>query len=279
METLFLSKSIGGQAWDSTDVRNYPGFEMITGPALVEKLKSQLFGGLHLNHQFCYVTQIQKEGDYFSVHTEDGDAYLTRTVMLATGMKRRRMGIPGEEDFLGKGISAFHAMNAPKFAGKNCVVVGGGNSAVQAALGLEEAGAASVTLSTRRYSPDQYLKDRVKETTIEVMTDLSPTRVEGSQRVSAFVSTHKDGSEKRFGCDAVFVEIGLIPNSDLVKSLALLNDRGEVQVDTNCRTGLPGLFAAGDVANTFGKRILIASGEGAKAILSIEEYLSRLSKN
>lgn len=276
LQTLFLSKSVGGQAWDSTTVRNFPGFEMITGPDLVARFRTQLFDSIHLAHQFCEVTSLRKEGPLFAVTTEHGDVYRSHAVLLATGMKRRKMCVPGEDTFQGRGVGSFHAISAQRYKDKPVVVVGGGNSAAQAALGLAEA-EARVTVVARTFRPDLYLKERVAAAPIKVVTGLTPLRIEWGEAVTG-LSARKDpgGTEERFPAEAVFVEIGLIPNSELAKDLAVLNDRGEVQVDSNCCTGLPGLFAAGDVTSNYGKRILIAAGEGAKAVLAIEDYLKSL---
>jgi alkyl hydroperoxide reductase subunit F len=274
IDTLFLTKSLGGQAWDSTAVVNYPGFDLIAGPDLVERFQKQLFENLHLAHQICAVTGIGKEKDVFSLTTDGGDVYRSRTVLLTTGMKRRRLGIPGEDEFRGKGVMEFHALLAERFAGKEVAVTGGGNSALQAALGLAEKGA-RVAVASRSFRADQYLQDKVAgRADIVLLRNRDPVRIEGSARVEVLVVRNLDtGAEEVLPVEAVFVEIGLVPSSELVRDLVHVNARGEVEVDRNCRTGLPGLFAAGDVTNTVGKRILIAAGEGAKAVLAVGEYL------
>lgn len=274
LDTLFLTKSLGGQAWDSTAVVNYPGFEMISGPDLVDRFQRQLFENLHLAHQICGVTAIGKLKDIFTLTTDSGDVYRARTVLLTTGMTRRRMGIPGEDEFRGKGVMEFHALLAERFAGKEVAVVGGGNSALQAALGLAEKGA-RVAVASRSFRADQYLQEKVAtQGAIVLLRNRDPLRIEGTTRVEVLVVKNLDtGAEEVIPVEAVFVEIGLVPSSDLVRDLVHVNAWGEVEVDRNCRTGLPGLFAAGDVTNTFGKRILIAAGEGAKAVLAVTEYL------
>jgi alkyl hydroperoxide reductase subunit F len=274
LDTLFLTKSLGGQAWNSTQVVNYPGFEAISGPDLVERFQTQLFESLHLVHQICAVTSIEKRRDSFVVTTDSGEVFRSRTLLLTTGMRRRRLGIPGEAEFLGRGVLEFHALLAERFAGKEVAVVGGGNSAVQAALGLSDKGA-QVTVVSQSYRADAYLQQKVAaRDSVVVLRNRDPVRIEGSQRVEVLVVRNLDTSgEEVIPVEAIFVEIGLVPSSDLVVHLVNLNRRGEIEVDGNCRTGLPGLFAAGDVTSTFGKRILVAAGEGAKAVLAMAEYL------
>ncbi|GAB4270255.1 MAG: hypothetical protein Kow0092_24570 [Deferrisomatales bacterium] len=279
VDTLFLTSSLGGQAWDSTAVVNYPGFELISGPDLIDRFQKQLFESLRLAHQICRVTRIEKRGEFFHVTTDDGETFRSRTVLLTTGMKRRRLNIPGEEELRGKGVLEFHALLAERYRGKEVAVVGGGNSAAQAALGLAGKGA-RVVLVTRGYKADAYLQDQVAAAPeITVLRNRDPVRIEGTERVEVLVVRNLDtGGEEVIPVEAVFVEIGLVPNSDLVRDLVHLNERGEVEVDGNCRTGLPGLYAAGDVSNTFGKRILIAAGEGAKAVLAISRYLQERTR-
>jgi len=274
LDTLFLSKSVGGQAWDSTGVVNYPGFEFITGPDLIDRFQRQLFESLHLAHKICDVAGISKLRNAFHVATAEGELYRSLTVLLTTGMKRRRLGIPGEAEFTGKGVYEFHALSAERFAGKEVAVIGGGNSAAQAALGLAEKGV-RVTLVTRMYRADPYLQQKVAQTeNITVLRSRDPLRIEGAERLELLILRNLDtGAEEVMPAEAVFVEAGLVPNSGLVQDLVHLNERGEVEVDGNCRTGLPGLYAAGDVTNSFGKRILVAAGEGAKAVLAISEFL------
>ena len=273
LDTLFLTKSLGGQAWDSTEVMNYPGFELISGPELVERFRGQLFDNLHLAHQICAVDELRKDGALFVARDEHGTEFRTRTVLLTTGMHRRRLGIPGEAELRGKGVGEFHALAAARFRDKAVVVVGGGNSACQAALGLTEAGA-KVTLACRGYGADAYLKEKIAASPVEVYSNRNPVRIEGTDRVEVLVVENLDNNaEEVIPAEAVFVEIGLVPSSALVRDLVRLNRRGEVEVDSNCATGLPGLFAAGDVTNAYGKRILIAAGEGAKAVLAAEAYL------
>ena len=274
LDTLFLSKSVGGQAWDSTAVVNYPGFELITGPDLVDRFQKQLFESLHLAHKICEVTSISKERGTFLVQTAEDETFRSRSLLLTTGMKRRRLGIPGEAEFGGKGVYEFHALIADRFAGREVAVVGGGNSAAQAAIGLAEK-EAKVNLVTRTYRADPYLQKRADELqNLSVLRSRDPLRIEGAERADVLVLRNLDsGAEEVMPVEAVFVEVGLVPNSALVEDLVHLNTRGEVEVDGNCRTGLPGLYAAGDVTDTFGKRILIAAGEGAKAVLAITEYL------
>jgi len=153
--------------------------------------------------------------------------------------------------------------------------VGGGNSAAQAALGLAGSGAV-VNMIASGYRPDTYLAEKIEaEKLITVHQGVRPWRIDGGERVERIVFKGKDGGEEQsVECEAIVVEIGLIPNSGLLKELAVINAKGEIEIDTHCRTGLPGLFAAGDVTSIPGKRMIIAAGEGAKAMLGVAEYLS-----
>jgi alkyl hydroperoxide reductase subunit F len=274
LDTLLVTKSLGGQAWDSTKVVNYPGFEEIEGPDLVDRFQRHLFENLKLAHHIGEAVEVDKTKNTFVVDTEGGETFRARALIIATGMRRRRLGIPGEDRFRGKGVLEFHALLAKRFSGQDVAVVGGGNSAVQAGLSLARAGA-RVRLVARGYRPDSYLQEEVsKQEGLDVLTERQSLRLEGSEGLEALVVRNlQAGTEERLAVDAVFVEIGLIPNSDIARELVIRNDRGEVEVDRNCRTGLPGLYAAGDVTSTYGKRILVAAGEGAKASLAVVEFL------
>ena len=132
----------------------------------------------------------------------------------------------------------------------------------------------------RTYQPDPYLQEKIASIPgVDVLQNRDPVRIEGSERVEVLVVRNQDTlAEEVLPVEAVFVEVGLVPSSDLVEDLVHLNERGEVEVDGNARTGLPGLYAAGDVSNSFGKRILVAAGEGAKAILAIDQFLRSRKK-
>jgi alkyl hydroperoxide reductase subunit F len=274
IHTLLVTQSIGGQAWDSTRVVNYPGFEAIPGPQLVDRFQKQLFDDPKLVHQICEVTRIEKGRSTFRVRTADGQTFRSKTVLLAMGMRRRRLEIPGEPEFRGKGVLEYHDLLAERYAGKEVAVVGGGNSAVQAALGLAKR-KARVRLVARSYRADSYLQEQLAaRKRVTVLTGRDPVRLEGAERLERLVVRNQETEEEEtLPVEALFTEIGLVPNNELVRELVIINERGEVEIDRNCRTGLPGLYAAGDVTNTFGKRILIAAGEGAKAVLAVAERL------
>ena len=155
LDTLLVTKSLGGQAWDSTKVVNYPGFEEIEGPDLVDRFQRHLFENLRLAHHIGEAVDLDKTKNTFSVDNEGGQTFRARALIIATGMRRRRLGIPGEARFLGKGVLEFHALLAERFSDRDVAVVGGGNSAVQAGLSLARAGA-RVRLVARGYRPDSY---------------------------------------------------------------------------------------------------------------------------
>jgi alkyl hydroperoxide reductase subunit F len=274
VDTLLLSRSIGGQAWDSTEVFNYPGFAFVTGPDLVKRFQQQAFEDLHLAHRITAVAEVVRAPLGFEVRAEGGETFRARAVLYTAGMRRRRLGIPGEADLAGRGVAVFHALAAERYRDQAVAVVGGGNSAVQAALGLAAAGA-RVSLVTRGFRADAYLQEKVTAApAITLLRDRNSVRVEGTGRVEALiVQATSGGPEERLAVVAVFVEVGLVPNNEPVRELVKLNHRGEVEIDSNGRTPVPGLFAAGDVTTAYGKRILIAAGEGAKAALAAQEYL------
>ena len=205
---------------------NYPGFEAIEGPQLVDRFQKQLFDDPKLVHQICEVTAIEKSRKTFRVRTADGQTFRSQTVLLAMGMRRRRLEIPGEPDFRGKGVLEYHDLLAEHYAEKDVAVVGGGNSAAQAALGLAKR-KARVRLVARSYRADSYLQEELAaQKGVTVLEGRDPVRLEGSERLERLVVRNQETEEEEtLPVEAVFAEIGLLPNNELVRELVIINER------------------------------------------------------
>jgi len=278
--TLVLPKNIGGQAIDSTKIKNYMGFDFITGPELVEKFQSQFLHKHFLEHQIDEVTAIEASSETFDTHTRAGQRFQARSVIIATGMKRRKLGIPGEERLLRKGVSHSAVQDTPLLEESEVVVVGGGNSGIQAAKELLNADCKVTLIEKGHLTADESdvaslkLNDRVK-----ILERHDLTEIHGQDNVEAVtVQSMEDLGKRRIDCQAVFIQVGLVPNTEFCQDLLDLNNKGEIIVHPDCSTNVEGVFACGDVSSVFGKRIIIASGEGAKAALSAKQYLARTGK-
>ncbi len=189
--------------------------------------------------------------------------------------------MPGEKELVGKGVAYCATCDAPLFKDKKVMIVGGGNSAFTTALDLLRANAENILVNfISGWQADETLQQRVKRfEKVQFLDYHEVLFIEGKDKVEAVViRNRKTSEEKRMNVDGIFVEIGLLPNSDPVKNLVELNKQGEVIVDCSCRTSVPGLFGAGDVTTVPHKQIIISAGEGAKAALSAYDYLVRNSQ-
>jgi len=278
LHTFLISKDLGGQAIDSAKIKNYMGFDFITGPELVDKFKAQFLHRHYLEHVMDEVTRINpKDGDY-EIITRNKSSYLARAVIIATGMKRRKLGIPGEQRLLRRGVSHSALQDTSIFAGRHIVVVGGGNSGVQTARGLLQSGCNVTLVEKANITADpSELEILAMNPDFEILDRHDLTEIYGQDKVEGVeVQSLEDMHNRKITCNGVFIQIGLIPNTEFCIDLLELNDRGEIKIKPDCSTNAQGVFACGDVTTVFGKRIIIASGEGAKAALNAKKYLERM---
>jgi alkyl hydroperoxide reductase subunit F len=280
LHTFLISKDIGGQAIDSTKIKNYMGFDFITGPELVGKFKDQFLHRHYLEHVMDEVTSINpKDGDY-EIITRNNNRYLTKAVIIASGMKRRKLGIPGEQRLLRKGVSHSTLQDTSIFSGKNIVVVGGGNSGMQTTRGLLQSGCHVTLVEKANITADpSELEILSRNADFEILDNHDVIEIYGKDNVEGMeIQSLVSLSRRRIACSGVFIQVGLIPNTEFCLNLLELNDRGEIKIEPDCSTSAEGIFACGDVTEVFGKRIIIASGEGAKAALSAKQYLYEKKK-
>lgn len=278
LDTLLLTKEFGGQPMWTMEIENYMGYQFITGPELMEKFEQQV-RRFSVQIQYEEVTDLEVNADgSFTIKTDAGQ-YQSKTVIIASGKRPRRLDVPGETEFIGRGVSYCATCDGPLFANKKVAVIGGGNSAVQAALELS-AVAEKVYLVVRNgYNADPIILEKVKESgNIEELLGYNSVGIYGCQFVEKFVVGKLGTDEtKELAVQGIFVEIGLKPNSEFAAKLVKLNRQLEVIVDCSTYTGIPGLFAAGDVNSGPDKQIVIAAGDGAKAALMAFNYLLRRS--
>lgn len=280
LKTLVVSKDIGGQAAISGDIENYLGYSVISGPELAQKFREhvQSFSDLEIKEGLEAADLRSHGAGCFDVKTSDGQIFHARCIIIATGKRPRLLGIPGEKEFLGRGVATCSVCDAPLFKGKVVAVVGGGNSAMDAILTLTKF--ANVVYSINlgpELKGDEILKQNVLNSkNVEIINNTESTRVLGDKLVSGLEIKDRNTSQIRtLEVGGVFVEIGYIPNVDFDKVTAK-NQWNEIIVDKDLRTSLPGVFSAGDVNDLWGEQIIIAAGEGAKAAMRAAEYLGKL---
>jgi len=272
MEFLVVSVDIGGQTAWSGLVENYTGYQFISGPELTRKFEEHMRAFNIPVKENEGVRQVRKEDDHFLVETVKG-SYQTRTVIVASGKKSRELGVPGEKEFRNRGLAYCATCDGPLFAGKDVAVIGGGNSALDAAMQLAKiCRRVFIINNTPRLSGDSVMREQVEaDTKVTVMNDTEVRAVSGEKLVSA-ITFERQGREEGISVQGVFVEIGLIPNSSIAPEVAK-NQYGEIIVNARNETDIPGMFAAGDVTDVPEKQTIIAAGEGSKACLSAYHYL------
>jgi len=273
MNLLVISRDIGGQAALSGEIANYTGYQFISGPELALKFQEHInaFGvKLKLPEE---ARDIKREDNRIRLFTDKGE-YLARTVIIATGSHPRLLNVRGEREFKNKGVTYCATCDGPLFKDKAIAIIGGGNSALDAALQM-------INISPKIYiidispqlSADSIMIEKVlKSTNIEILNNTKVERIYGDIFVKG-IEVEKDGRPLDLKLQGVFIEIGLIPNSDFAK-VVKKNNSEEIIIDHSNQTSVEGIFACGDVTNVQEKQIIVACGEGAKAALSVFKYLS-----
>lgn len=278
LKTALVAKEFGGQSAVSSSIENWIGEESISGFDLAGKLERHLRAqkGIEIISGEL-VTKVSEISGGFKVETDQVKALETKTVVLASGSRRRRLGIPGEAKFEGKGVVFCSTCDAPLFQDKTVAVVGGGNAGLESVVDLSSY-AKKIYLIVRgdTLRGDQITQDEVKDNAkVEIIYGALPEEVLGDQFVAGLRYKNKNSGEtKDLAVDGVFVEIGAVPNSEIVKGLVEMNQSNEVIIDHKTgATSKLGIFAAGDVTDEIYKQNNISVGDAVKAALSAYNYI------
>ena len=279
IDFLIVSEDIGGQTALSSDVENYTGYQFITGTELVAKFEEHL-------KQFNVwlkvseaVKRISKAGSLgrmgFVVETSKG-SYEAKSVIIASGRRWRLLNVKGEDGFRNKGVSYCATCDGPVFADKIVAVIGGGNAALDAALQMMKIASKVYIININpALAGDPIMRDKVESSDkVEVVNNAVTKEIVGTQFVNA-IKLEQKGVAREISVQGIFVEIGSVPNSNII-DFVKKNDGSEIIVDNLNRTSEPGIFAAGDVTDVPEKQIIVAAGEGAKAVLGVFRYLAGL---
>jgi thioredoxin reductase (NADPH) len=282
LKTLVLEKFMpGGQIINTDRIENYPGIERIDGPGLIEQMQKQAvnFGAEIKNG--CEVTKLEKLQDGNIAVYCDKDKYIGRVVILALGSVYRKLGIPGEEEFAGSGVSYCGTCDAPFFKGKQVVAVGGGNTAVEETLHVAKF-ADKVTMIHRRdeFRAAKILVEELLEKANEPNSNLIikystvATAIGGEGKVqSVKLKNVKSGREEDYPCDGVFIFIGMVPNTGFLKDFVELSENGFIKCDcAYLRTNVPGVFVAGDCRVGAAMQLATAAGDGVIAAMMLKQY-------
>ncbi|MEW6170147.1 MAG: FAD-dependent oxidoreductase [Candidatus Omnitrophota bacterium] len=272
MNILVITGDIGGQAAISGDVENYTGYQFITGPELANKFEEHLRKYEITLKENELATEIKKIDDKIIVKTNKNE-YASRTAIVASGKRSRELNVLGDKEFKNKGLSYCATCDGPLFTGKNVAIIGGGNSALDAALQLMRIAKHIYIININpNLSGDAIMREQVQNSKIvTVLNNTQITAIVGDKMVNS-IKIKKDNKEEVLAVQGVFVEIGLIPNSDFASNIEK-NQFGEIKINSYNQTNIPGIFAAGDVTDVPEKQIIIAAGEGSKAALNAFRYL------
>ena len=271
-----ITKDIGGQAALSGDIENYTGYQFITGPELAMKFEEHMKKYDIQLREGEEAVEVMKKGNIIYVKTDKSN-YEAKTIIIASGKRSRELDVPGEKEFKNRGLTYCATCDGPLFSDKDVAVIGGGNSALDAALQLINIAKRTYIINiTSQLGGDAIMREKVMQSNkVTIFNDAKVTAVVGDKLVKSIKIEHK-GKEETLAVEGVFVEIGLIPNSGFAKEIEK-NEYGEITVNSYNETNISGIFAAGDVTNVPEKQIVIAAGEGSKAMLSAFKYLARQS--
>jgi len=280
LHTGIVADRFGGQVLDTLSIENFISVQETEGPKLVHALEQ------HVKSYDVDVMKLQRAsalipGELFTVQLESGASLQAKSVIIATGARWRELNVQGEQEYRNRGVAYCPHCDGPLFKGKPVAVVGGGNSGVEAAIDL--AGIVShVTLLEFdvKLRADEVLQRKLRSlSNVTIITSAQTTEVTGDgNKVNGLrYRDRSSGTEKLLALDGIFVQIGLLPNTDWLKNTVALSARGEIEIDAHGQTSVPGVFAAGDVTTVPYKQIIIALGEGSKAALGAFDYLIRAS--
>ncbi|MBV8664973.1 MAG: alkyl hydroperoxide reductase subunit F [Burkholderiaceae bacterium] len=283
IRTGLLAERFGGQVLDTLGIENFISVPYTEGPKLAASLERHVrdYGVDLINLQRVVGLQTAAGNGLHCVSLASGVTLKARSVIAATGARWRELNVPGEKEYRGRGVAYCPHCDGPLFKGKRVAVIGGGNSGVEAAIDL--AGLVShVTLIEfdTKLRADAVLQTKLASlANVTVITNAVTNEVLGDgSRVNGLVYTDRASARREtLELEGVFVQIGLLPNTDWLKGAVELSPRGEIEIDARCQTSAPGIFAAGDATTTPYKQIVISMGEGAKASLSAFDYLIRSS--
>ena len=283
IRTGVVAERFGGQVLDTMGIENFISVKETEGPKLAAALEEHVrsYDVDIMNLQRAEALLAADENDLLTVKLASGAALKSKTVVIATGARWREMNVPGEREYRGRGVAYCPHCDGPLFKGKRVAVIGGGNSGVEAAIDLAGiAGHVTLIEFDSKLRADEVLQRKLRSlSNVRVILSAQTTEVHGADgKVNALTYRDRGSLEfHRVELEGVFVQIGLLPNTDWLKGTIALSPRGEIEVDVKGQTSLPGVFAAGDATTTPYKQIIIAMGEGSKAALSAFDHLIRTS--
>lgn len=281
LKTLLVTKIIGGNAAYAGEVENYLGFTLITGAQLAEKFREEIerFNGEKLIvKEGIEVVDLSGQFPDFVIKTTEGEEIEGKTVIIASGRIPKMLGIPGEKEFLGKGVAICATCDAPLYKSKDVAVVGGGNSALNSAISLSKvANSVTVVDINENFVGDAAMADKLKTSpNVRILHNTETLEITGDNVVRELKVKNKENrSEQVLSVQGIFIEVGYIPSA-IFDKMTEKDGQGQIIVRESGETSVKGIWAAGDVNSLWGEQIIIAAGEGAKVALSVNEFLTKI---
>lgn len=273
LNVLLMSEDLGGKTNYTLDLPDLDKYRVVRGLSVIDKFRSEL-EYLDFAHHLESVDNIVAQDGGFTVRTKGGGDLLTKSVIIATGAQQQWLNVPGERQYLSKGLCYSALSYAPLFIEKDTVVIGEGELALRSAAELSTVAHHVHVVGTSHKALETPLGQKlVAAANVTVLEDYQVTRVQGNGYCNQAVVKSPSGEESVLDTDGIFVEKALNANSQMVSELVDLDMNGFIKVDAYNRTSMPGIFAAGDVTNVYAEQVLVAVGEGVKAALSAYAYL------
>jgi alkyl hydroperoxide reductase subunit F len=273
LNALLVSKDLGGKTMWRLELPWVEEYQVIKGLEVVNKFKSELEYLSFARHMEA-VDKVEKREQGFCVITKGGGELMAKAVIVATGSKQERLGVPGEKEFLMRGLCYSALSYAPLFIDRKTAVIGDSELALRSTAELATVAKHVTLVGASAETLKSALGEKVKNSpNVTILEKYQVTEVKGDRFAERLVVRSPQGESQEIEAEGTFIELGLVPNSQMVADLVKLDSQGRICVDCFCRTNVPGIFAAGDVTDTFAEQVLIAVGEGAKAALSAYDYL------
>jgi thioredoxin reductase (NADPH) len=278
LKTLVIAAIRGGTIILTNDIGNWPGIKQIDGTTLAKQIEEHALSYESVKAMDDKVVKVEKSGENYSVSTEGGKRFDAKTLIFATGTEWKKLGVPGEEEYSGKGVHYCALCDGYFYKGKTIAVVGGADSAAKEAILLTQwADKVYMIYRREKIRPEPVnmvrVEEKIKEGKMEIINNTNVTEIKGGERVTHAILDKEYKGSKELKLDGLFIDIGHVPQSQLAQQLGVELDKGYIKITRNAETNVPGVFAAGDVTDTKFKQALTGSAEGVHAAYSAYEYL------
>lgn len=273
LNVLMITKDLGGKTNYHLALPWIEDYQVIRGLEVVNKFKSELEYLKFARHMES-VENVERQADGFVVSTKSGAKFEARALIVATGTRQRRLSVPGEKEFIMRGLCYSALSYAPLFIDRKTVVIGEGDLALRSAAELATVAKHVHLVGAEPQALQSALGKKLQQAkNVTILPGYSAKEIKGDGFADRIVIKSPEGEEVELQAEGIFVELALVPNSQMVSHLVALDEQGRIKVDCYARTNVPGIFAAGDVTNTYAEQVLVAVGDGAKAALSAYDYL------